>query len=241
MSTVKTEQGGKTKNAFKVLTNGIIKENPTLRLVLGTCPTLAVTTSAIFGVGMGISATLVLIGSNVVISLLRKVIPDKVRIPAYITIIAGFVTIIQLLLKAYVPALDKALGIFIPLIVVNCIILARAEMFANKNTVFMSAMDGLGMGLGFTVALLLIGSIREILGNGTWFGINLTKDLIDPAVIMILPPGGFIVFGLVIALFNKLTNNKTENINCQACGMCGKAQEVCENKENSDGREVVAK
>lgn len=214
------------KKAFKTLTNGIVKENPTLRLVLGTCPTLAVTTSALFGVGMGISATAVLICSNIVISLLRKVIPDKVRIPAYITIIAGFVTIVQLLLKAYFPELDKALGIFIPLIVVNCIILARAEMFANKNTVFLSFLDGLGMGLGFTLSLLVIGSVREILGNGTWFGMNITAGLIDPAVIMILPPGGFIAFGFIIALFNKLTKTKKINkIDCQACGMCGKVQE----------------
>jgi len=220
-------------NAVKTLTNGIIRENPTLRLVLGTCPTLAVTTSALYGLGMGISTTVVLLGSNIVISLLRKVIPDKVRIPAYITIIAGFVTIVQLLLKAYVPALDEALGIYIPLIVVNCIILARAEMFASKNNVLLSALDAIGMGIGFTLALVVMGSIREIIGNGTWFGINLTSDLIDPAVVMILPPGGFFVFGLMIALINKLTEKMDkkqapEAAGCEGCAACG----MCHNAEN---------
>jgi len=220
-------------NAVKTLTNGIIRENPTLRLVLGTCPTLAVTTSALYGLGMGISTTVVLLGSNIVISLLRKVIPDKVRIPAYITIIAGFVTIVQLLLKAYVPALDEALGIYIPLIVVNCIILARAEMFASKNNVLLSALDAIGMGIGFTLALVVMDSIREIIGNGTWFGINLTSDLIDPAVVMILPPGGFFVFGLMIALINKLTEKMDkkqapEAAGCGGCAACG----MCHNAEN---------
>lgn len=212
--------------AIKTLTNGLIKENPTLRLVLGTCPTLAITTSASNGIGMGLAATFVLIGSNAVISLLRKQIPDKVRIPAYVTIIAGFVTIVQMLLKAYLPELDKSLGIYIPLIVVNCIILARAEMFANKNTVFYSILDGIGMGLGFTLALLLIGSLREIIGNGTWFGMNLTADLIDPAIIMILPPGGFIAFGTIVGILNKVSSVKVRNLGCESCTMncneCGK-------------------
>lgn len=217
-------------SALKTLTNGLVKENPTLRLVLGTCPTLAVTTSAINGIGMGLAATAVLIGSNVVISLTRKAIPDKVRIPAFITIIAGFVTIVQLILKAYLPSLDKALGIFIPLIVVNCIILARAEMFASKNSVAYSALDGLGMGLGFTLALIAIGSIRELLGNGTIFNIKLTADLFSPAVIMILPPGGFLVFGAVIGLLNKFSTFKVRTTGCQACGLkCGSAS--CDNKE----------
>lgn len=193
-------------NALKALTNGLVKENPTFRLVLGTCPTLAVTTSAINGIGMGLAATAVLIGSNVAISFTRKVIPDKVRIPAFITIIAGFVTIVQLLLKAYLPSLDRALGIYIPLIVVNCIILARAEMFASKNSVLLSALDGIGMGLGFTLALVVMGSIREFLGNGTLFGVKITADLFSPAVIMILPPGGFLVFGSLIGLLNKFTS-----------------------------------
>jgi electron transport complex protein RnfE len=214
--------------ALKTLTNGIIKENPTLRLVLGTCPTLAVTTSAINGIGMGLAATLVLIGSNVVISLLRKFIPDKVRIPAFITVIAGFVTIVQLLLKAYVPSLDKALGIFIPLIVVNCIILARAEMFASKNNVFLSMLDGIGMGLGFTLALLIIGTVRELLGNGTWFGMEITGKLFTPAVIMILPPGGFLAFGAIMAAMNKLANLNIQHKGCQGCEMnCG-ATKNCE-------------
>ena len=209
-------------SALKTLTNGLVKENPTLRLVLGTCPTLAVTTSAINGIGMGLAATAVLLGSNVVISLTRKLIPDKVRIPAFITIIAGFVTIVQFLLKAYLPSLDKALGIFIPLIVVNCIILARAEMFASKNNVFLSALDGIGMGLGFTLALIIIGSIRELIGNGTIFGAKVTADLFDPAIIAILPPGGFLVFGTVIGLLNKFTTMKVKATGCQACGMnCG--------------------
>lgn len=211
-----------SSKAYSTLTNGIFKENPTLRLLLGLCPTLAVTTSAINGVAMGLAATVVLIGSNIAISLLRNVIPDKIRIPAFITIIAGFVTMVQFLLKAYLPALDQALGIFIPLIVVNCIILARAEMFASKNSVIYSFLDGLGMGLGFTLALTIIGSIREFLGNGSLFGFSITKDLFDPAIIMILPPGGFLAFGLVIALVNKMSSKKVEHTGCANCPMpCG--------------------
>lgn len=198
---------GKSK-ALSVLTNGILKENPTLRLLLGMCPSLAVTTLAKNGIGMGIATTAVLICSNVAISLLRKVVPDKVRIPVYVTLIAGFVTIVEMLMKAYFPDLNRQLGIYIPLIVVNCIILARAEMFANKNGPLLSALDGLGMGLGFTCALFVIGSIREILGAGTWMGITLTADLFDPATIMILPPGGFLVMGCLIALVNRLSMNK---------------------------------
>lgn len=211
--------------ALKTLTNGLVKENPTLRLVLGTCPTLAVTTSAINGIGMGLAATVVLLGSNVAISLTRRFIPDKVRIPAFITIIAGFTTIVQLLLKAYLPSLDKALGIFIPLIVVNCIILARAEMFACKNSVLPAALDGIGMGLGFTLALVIIGAIREFLGAGSIFGVSLTAQLFSPAVIMILPPGGFLVFGAVIGLLNKFTTLKVRATGCHACGLkCGAAE-----------------
>ncbi|NLC68366.1 MAG: electron transport complex subunit E [Clostridiaceae bacterium] len=212
------------KKSLGVLTNGIIKENPTLRLVLGTCPTLAVTTSALYGIGMGLSATAVLLGSNIAISLLRKLIPDKVRIPAFITIIAGFVTIVHLLLQAYLPELNKAMGIFIPLIVVNCIILARAEMFASKNNMFLSILDAIGMGIGFTLALFVMGSIREILGNGTWFGIDISGEAFEPATIMILPPGGFLVFGFVIAIFNKITSRKKKTseaeAGCASCGMC---------------------
>lgn len=212
-------------NLFKVFKNGIIDENPTFRLVLGTCPTLAVTTSAMNGIGMGLSTMAVLIGSNVVISMLRKFIPAKVRIPAYVTVIAGFVTIVQMLLKAYVPALDKALGIYIPLIVVNCIILARAESFANKNTVAASAADGLGMGIGFTLALLLIGGVREILGNGSFFGFELFGENASPALAMILPPGGFLVFGLSIGIVNLLTSRQTLKTGCGSsaagCAGCG--------------------
>lgn len=206
--------------AFSTLTNGLWEENPILRLVLGTCPTLAITTAAINGIGMGLATTFVLTGSNIVISLLRKVIPDKVRIPAYVTIIAGFVTIVQLLLKAYVPALDKALGIYIPLIVVNCIILARAEAFAGKNSVGLSALDGIGMGLGFTIALTLIAAIRELLGAGTIFGLSIFGAAYSPALIMILPPGGFLTFGLMIGLMNKLKLVKVDLVNKGSCEAC---------------------
>ncbi len=206
-----------------VLTNGIIKENPVLRLVLGTCPTLAVSTSALNGIGMGVAATLVLVCSNLTISLLRKVIPDRVRIPAYITVIAGFVTIVQMLVKAFAPALDSSLGIYLPLIVVNCIILARAEMFASKNTVFDSVLDGIGMGLGFTLALFLMGFIRELIGGGTIFAgtpLELTVTT-TPMVVMLLPPGGFFVFGVLVALANKvavkLGKKPVKKLGCDGC------------------------
>lgn len=193
---------------WKDFANGIIKENPTLRLVLGTCPTLAVTTAVFNGIGMGIAATAVLIGSNLIISLINKIVPNEVRIPIYVVVIATFVTAVQMLIKAYSPALDSALGIFIPLIVVNCIILARAESFASKNPPLNSIMDGLGMGIGFTLALLLISSVREVFGAGTFFGMPIFGEAFEPALILILPPGGFLVFGLTIALVNKLTAKK---------------------------------
>ena len=174
------------KNLRQEFTKGIVKENPVLRLVLGTCATLAVTTAASNAIGMGLATTFVLVCSNAAISLLKKVIPDKVRIPAYITIIAGFVTIVQLLIEAFVPALDKALGVFLPLIVVNCIILGRAEMFASKNRVLPSIVDGLGMGVGFTAALLAMGIIRELLGAGTVFGLPVLSGFMDPIVIFLL-------------------------------------------------------
>ena len=198
----------KKNNLGKVFMNGIVNENPTFRLVLGTCPTLAVTTSAINGVGMGAAATFVLLGSNIVISALRKIIPDKVRIPAFIVVICMFVTIVQLVMQAFLPSLYESLGIFLPLIVVNCIILGRAEAFASKNPVVDSAVDGLGMGLGFTLALALIGSIRELAGNGSIFGINLLGASFQPMLLMILPAGGFLVFGLLLGIINALTNRR---------------------------------
>lgn len=189
-----------------VFINGILNENPTFRLVLGTCPTIAVTTSAINGVGMGLAATFVLIGSNVVISALRKVIPDKVRIPCFVLVICTFVTIVQMLLQAFVPSLYASLGLFIPLIVVNCIILARAEAFASKNGVVASAVDGLGMGLGFTLAMLLMGAIREVFGSGTLFGVQLFGGAFEPMLLFVLAPGGFIVFGLLLGIINAVSD-----------------------------------
>lgn len=193
---------------WKDFTNGIVKENPTFRLVLGTCPTMAVTTAVFNGIGMGIAATAVLIGSNLIISLINKIVPSEVRIPIYVVVIATFVGAVEMLIKAFSPALDSALGIFIPLIVVNCIILARAESFASKNPPLNSIMDGLGMGIGFTLALTFMSSIREILGAGTFLGMPLFGTGFEPALMLILPPGGFLVFGLCIALVNKLTAKK---------------------------------
>lgn len=196
---------------FKHLTNGLIKENPIFRLVLGMCPTLAVTTSALNGMSMGLATTVVLIGSNVAISALRKVIPDNIRIPAFVVIIASLVTIVGMLMKAYVPALDAALGIYIPLIVVNCIILARAEAFAFLNTVPASFMDGMGMGLGFTLSLTAMASVREILGAGSIFGLSLFGANFEPVLLMILPPGAFLTLGFGIGLFNFMSSRKKVN------------------------------
>lgn len=228
----------KSKN-FSILTNGIIKENPVLRLVLGTCPTLAVTTAAINGIGMGVAATIVLVCSNAVISLLRNFIPDKVRIPAFITIIAGFVSVVQMLVKAFTPALDEALGVFLPLIVVNCIILARAEMFASKNPVIPSILDGLGMGVGFTATLTLMGAIRELLGAGTIFSLPITSEVIDPMIIFLLPPGGFFVFGILVALSNALAKRQgkpvVEHLGCANCP----SRRACQNAV-LDGEEKPA-
>ncbi|MBR7041479.1 MAG: electron transport complex subunit E [Clostridia bacterium] len=197
---------GKDNKLSKIFLNGVITENPTFRLVLGTCPTMAVTTSALNGLGMGAAATFVLIGSNTVISLLRKFIPDRVRIPAFIVVICTFVTMIQLIMQAYLPSLYAALGIFIPLIVVNCIILARAEAFASKNPVLDSAVDGLGMGVGFTLALTLIGAVRELLGNGSIFGIDILGASYQPMLLMVLASGGFLTFGLMLGIFNAVMN-----------------------------------
>ncbi|NMA51629.1 MAG: electron transport complex subunit RsxE, partial [Peptococcaceae bacterium] len=200
------------------------KENPVLILLLGACPTLAVTTSAINGLGMGLSTLAVLLCSNIVIAILKNVIPDKVRIPSYIVVIAGFVTIVGLLLKAYAPEIDEALGLFIPLIVVNCIILGRAEMFASKNKIVDSGLDGLGMGLGFTLALFLMGSIREILGNGSWMNIELTANLIDPISIFMLAPGAFFTFGCLIAAINYFSDGKAIKKTEFGCEGCSSAQ-----------------
>lgn len=196
------------KSALKVFLNGLIFENPTFIQLLGMCPTLAVTTSVKNGLGMGLSAAAVLVCSNVIISLLRKIIPDKVRIAAYIVIIAAFVTMIQMCLNAFVPSLSSSLGIFIPLIVVNCIILARAEAFASKNTVFKSAVDGLGMGLGFTLALCIISAVREFLGAGTIFDIPVYGASVQPASIIIMAPGGFIVLGLLVAFVQHIMSKE---------------------------------
>lgn len=231
------------KGYLQEFTKGIIKENPVLCLVLGTCPTLAVTTSASNAIGMGVAATAVLVGSNAVISLLRKVIPDKVRIPAYITIIAAFVTIVQMIVKAYSPAINDSLGIYLPLIVVNCIILGRAEMYASKNRVIPSMLDGLGMGVGFTAALLLMGIIRELLGSGSVFGIQLLPVQI---LIFILPPGGFFVFGMLIAMANKLNAKKgkdTANQGCASCPMsksCSMAEKASCEMTDTNKKEAVA-
>ncbi|MDO4565506.1 MAG: electron transport complex subunit E [Clostridia bacterium] len=196
------------KRGFSVFFNGILPENPTFRLVLGACPTMAVTTGAINGLGMGLAATFVLLGSNIVISLLRNFIPDKIRIPAFIVVICTFVTMVQMLLQAFVPSLYQSLGIFIPLIVVNCIILARAEAFASKNKVLYSALDGLGMGLGFTIAITLMGALRELIGAGTLFGQNVLGAGYEPMLIAILPAGGFIVYGLMLWVVNLITAKK---------------------------------
>ena len=190
-------------NNLKLITKGIIKENPTFVLVLGMCPTLATTTSAMNGMGMGVATMAVLIMSNIVISLIKNLIPDKVRIPAFIVVIASFVTVIQLLMQAYVPGLYKSLGIFIPLIVVNCIILGRAEAFASKDGACASALDGLGIGLGFTCSLTVIGAVRELLGSGAIFGHSLISG--DGMLVFVLAPGGFLVLGYLMVLFNKLT------------------------------------
>jgi electron transport complex protein RnfE len=217
---------------LKTLTNGLIKENPVLVLVLGTCPTLAVSTQASNAIGMGIAATAVLVLSNIAISLLRNVIPDKVRIPCYIVLIAGFVTVVQMIVQAYAYSLYQALGIYLPLIVVNCIILGRAEMFANKNNVLDSALDGVGMGAGFTLALLAMASIREIFGNGTWFGMAIPVLYDNHISVLTMAPGGFVIFGCLIALVNKISKGtaiKKKEFGCEgcpsaaACGKIGKA------------------
>ena len=187
--------------------NGLIKENPTFVLTLGMCPTLAVTTSAINGIGMGLSSTVVLVMSNLLISLLRKVIPDGVRMPAFIVIVASFVTVVQFLMQGYLPSLYDSLGIYIPLIVVNCIILGRAEAYASKNSPIASLFDGLGMGLGFTLALSVLGIVRELLGSGSIFGYTL-PEIFPRTILMILPPGAFFTLAFLMVIFNLLKNKK---------------------------------
>ena len=215
-------------NPVERLINGIIKENPTLVLTLGMCPTLAVTTSAINGIGMGLSTTAVLMFSNLVISLLRNFIPDRVRIPGYIVVIASLVTIVQFLLQAYVPSVNDSLGVYIPLIVVNCIILGRAEAYAGKNGPVNSFFDGLGMGLGFTVSLTILGAFRELLGAGTVFGLTvLSESFYTPITIFILAPGAFFVLSCLVAIQNKIKNRKPkapgqpkQTGGCGDCSQC---------------------
>jgi len=219
-------------SALKVLLNGLWKENPTFRLLLGMCPTLAVSTAAVNGIGMGLAATVVLTCSNIFVSLCRNFIPNEVRIPAYVVIIASFTTIVELLLKAFVPALDQALGLYIPLIVVNCIILARAEAFASLNSVWLSTVDGLGMGLGFTLALTAFASIREIIGAGTVFGFPVFGGGYEPVLVALMTPGGFLTLGLLLGGINFLSRKKKkeakgDGLHCAACphsDHCGSGQ-----------------
>jgi len=215
-------------NRLAILLKGFIKENPVLVSLLGICPALAVSTKVSSAVGMGLATTFVLLGSNVSIALLRNIIPDKVRIPCYIVFIAGFVTIVKMIIEAYAYSLFLALGIFLPLITVNCIIFARAEIFAQKNTVFDSSLDALGMGAGFTLAMLAIATIREVIGSGTWFGFELPVLVDFNIPIFAMAPGGFVVFGLLIALVNKVSKGKAikkKEFGCTGCpsaSICGK-------------------
>lgn len=198
-------------NLFKIFKNGIVKDNPVLVQLIGMCSVLAITINVVNSLAMGLAVTAVLIGSNFVISLLRNVIPDKIRIPAFVVVIATFVTIIEMFMKAYAQPIYKSLGIFLPLIVVNCIILARAEAFAFKNKIIPSIIDGLGMGLGYTVAVVILGSIREILGSGTFMGIKLFGENFQAAGIFVMPPGAFILLGILIAIFNVVKNKKVSS------------------------------
>ncbi len=211
---------------FERIYNGILKENPTFILVIGMCPTLAVTTSVSNGIGMGLSTMAVLILSNLLIALLRNVISDQIRFPAFIVVIASFVTIVELVLKAYIPSLYSALGLYIPLIVVNCIIMGRAEAYASKASPMLAIFDGLGMGLGFTIALILISSCRELLGNGTWLGYQVMPEAFTPIGIFVKAPGAFIVLGAIIAVLNgfKIKNNSSKKVEgCDGnCGGCSK-------------------
>lgn len=236
----------KRNSKLKIVSNGIFDQNPTFKLVLGMCPTLAITTSAFNGFGMGIAATLVLICSNALVSLLRKVIPDKVRIPAYVLIIATLVTLLEMVLKKFVPTLYSALGIYLPLIVVNCIILARAEAFASSNKVGDSILDGLGMGLGFTLALTLIGFIRELLGNGTIFagtlgslsfGLSLGAAQKYSLKFFVLPAGGFMTLGLLMAAVNAITDSKAKKKQAQAFESAKNIEDAKASLDNSQNQD----
>lgn len=236
----------KRNSKLKIVSNGIFDQNPTFKLVLGMCPTLAITTSAFNGLGMGIAATLVLICSNALVSLLRKVIPDKVRIPAYVLIIATLVTLLEMVLKKFVPTLYSALGIYLPLIVVNCIILARAEAFASSNKVGDSILDGLGMGLGFTLALTLIGFIRELLGNGTIFagtlgslsfGLSLGAAQKYSLKFFVLPAGGFMTLGLLMAAVNAITDSKAKKKQAQAVESARNIEDAKASLDNSSNQD----
>lgn len=206
----------KKKSLLSVFMNGILNENPTFRLLLGMCPTLAVSAAASQGLGMGLSTTFVLVFANLVISALRKIIPDRVRIPSYIVVIATFVTIIDLVIKAFLPALSSSLGIYIPLIVVNCIIFARAESFASKNDVLPSIVDGLGMGLGFTASLTLLSAVREIIGSGKLFGAQVMPAAYKPMAIVVSPAGGFIVLGIMILIVNAVVKSVAKHKSAKA-------------------------
>jgi len=214
------------------LYNGLVKENPTFVMMLGMCPTLAVTTSAINGIGMGLSTTVVLIFSNLLISMLRKIIPDSVRMPAFIVVVATLVTVVQFLLEGFVPSLYASLGVYIPLIVVNCIILGRAEAYASKNPVLPSVFDGIGMGLGFTLGLTCIGIVRELIGSGKLFGFQVMPDIYEPVTIFILAPGAFLVLAFLVAGMNRLKRHAAQKgkkiaepqgcgTDCASCGGCG--------------------
>lgn len=227
---------------FERLYNGIVKENPTFVMMLGMCPTLAVTTSAINGIGMGLSTTVVLVLSNMLISMLRKIIPDSVRMPAFIVIVASFVTIVEFLLKAYVQPLYIALGLYIPLIVVNCIILGRAESYASKNPVLPSVFDGIGMGLGFTLGLTCIGVVRELIGAGSVFGVRIMPSFYEPVTIFILAPGAFLVLAFLVAARNKIIKKMEEHgkevPKAHECGGCAGCKGCTSHVENTQEGEV---
>ena len=223
------------KKYLERLYNGVVKENPTFILMLGMCPTLAVSTRAINGIGMGLSSMAVLILSNLVISLLRRLIPDQVRLPAYIVVVASLVTVTELLMQAYLPSLYESLGIYIPLIVVNCIILGRAEAYASKHSPGLAVMDGLGMGMGFTLALTLVSVIRELIGNGTFFGMQVLPESVEPMGIFVQPPGAFLVLALIIGVMNavgiKTRQRKLVESGCD--GVCARCTSACEKEASA--------